>query len=77
MIRCQCRDRARATGLLADVFDSGGRYDEAFEAYNTCNQSLRQIHRRFASANVAGYARALPAALEKVDTAQWSRSTGP
>jgi hypothetical protein len=62
---------------LADVFDSGGRYDEAFEAYSTCNQSLRQIHRRFAGANVAGYARALTAALDKVDAAHWSAAQGP
>ena len=41
-------DRARATGLLADVLDAGHRYDEAFEAYETCNQALRQIHRRYA-----------------------------
>ena len=70
--RASAADRARATGMLADVFDSAGRYDEAFEAYSTCNQALRQIHRRFASANVAGYSRALTTALEKVDAAQWS-----
>jgi tetratricopeptide (TPR) repeat protein len=75
--RAGAADRARATGLLADVLDSGGRYDEAFEAYSTCNQSLRQIHRRFASANVAGYARALTAALEKLDAAQWSAAKAP
>ena len=75
--RASAADRARATGLLADVFDSDGRYDEAFEAYSTCNQSLRQIHRRFASADVAGYARAMTQALEKVDAAQWSAVDDP
>ncbi|HEY2779342.1 MAG TPA: sulfotransferase [Steroidobacteraceae bacterium] len=70
--RAGAADRARATGMLADVFDSSGRYDEAFEAYSVCNQSLRQIHRRLASANVAGYARALTAALEKVDADNWA-----
>jgi len=75
--RAGAADRARATGLLADVLDMGGRYDEAFEAYGTCNQSLRQIHRRFASANVVGYARALTAALEKLDAAQWSAAQAP
>lgn len=74
--RAGAADRARATGLLADVFDSAGRYDEAFEAYGTCNQSLRQIHRRFAGANVAGYARALTAALDKVDAARWAAANG-
>jgi tetratricopeptide (TPR) repeat protein len=65
-------DRARATGLLADVLDAGGRYDEAFEAYNACNLALRQIHRRFAGSNVLGYTRALTAAMEKIDTHQWT-----
>jgi tetratricopeptide (TPR) repeat protein len=64
-------DRARATGLLADVLDAGRRYDEAFEAYEACNQALRQIHRGFAGSNVFGYTRALTAAIEKIDAAQW------
>ena len=64
-------DRARATGLLADVLDAGHRYDEAFEAYETCNQALRQIHRRHAGSNVLGYTRALTAAVEKIDAGQW------
>jgi tetratricopeptide (TPR) repeat protein len=64
-------DRARATGLLADVLDAGHRYDEAFEAYETCNQALRQIHRRHAGSNVFGYTRALTAAMEKLDAGQW------
>src|SRR5882757_10056966 len=37
-------DRARVNGLLGDVFDAGGRYSEALDAYRTCNESLRQIH---------------------------------
>jgi tetratricopeptide (TPR) repeat protein len=64
-------DRARATGLLADVLDAGGRYDEAFEAYEACNQALRQIHRAYAGSNVLGYTRALTAAMEKIDAGQW------
>ena len=64
-------DRARATGLLGDVFDAAGRYDEAFEAYNTCNLSLRQIHHRFAGSNVLGYARALTDAVKQLN-APWS-----
>lgn len=60
-------DRARATGLLGDVFDAAGRYDEAFEAYSTCNLSLRQIHHRFAGSNLLGYARALTTAVKKLD----------
>ena len=69
-------DRARATGLLGDVFDAAGRYDEAFEAYNTCNLSLRQIHHRFAGSNLLGYARALTAAVEEHD-ASWSVPEAP
>ena len=70
-------DRARATGLLADVFDAGGRYDEAFEAYTTSNLALRQIHHRFAASNVCGYARGLTAAMEKLDLAQWPAPGAP
>ena len=65
-------DRARATGLLADVLDAAGRYDEAFEAYNACNLALRQIHRRFADSNVLGYTRALTAAMQKIDADRWT-----
>ena len=64
-------DRARATGLLADVLDADHRYDEAFETYEACNQALRQIHRRYAGSNVLGYTRALTAAMEKIDAGQW------
>jgi tetratricopeptide (TPR) repeat protein len=42
-------DKARANGLLGDVFDAGGRYPEALAAYSACNEALRRIHSRFAS----------------------------
>jgi tetratricopeptide (TPR) repeat protein len=64
-------DRARAAGLLADVFDSLGRYDEAFETYQSCNSALRHIHRRFAAENMLGYTRALSVALENLDAGHW------
>jgi Flp pilus assembly protein TadD len=64
-------DRARATGLLADVFDASGRYEQAFEAYGVCNAAIRQIHQRFASSNLLGYVRELTAALEKLDPSLW------
>jgi tetratricopeptide (TPR) repeat protein len=69
--RAGASDRARATGLLADVLDAGRRYNEAFEAYEACNQAFRQIHRRFADSNVLGYTRALTAAMERIDSSQW------
>jgi tetratricopeptide (TPR) repeat protein len=75
--RAGSADRARATGLLADVFDAGGRYDEAFEAYSTSNLALRQIHQRFAGSNISGYTRSLSAAMEKLDSAQWSAPEEP
>jgi len=67
---------ARAHGLLR-MCSTRGPLDEAFEAYNTCNQSLRQIHRRFASANVAGYARACRRPSRKSTPLNGPRSTGP
>jgi tetratricopeptide (TPR) repeat protein len=62
--RAGLSDRARASGLLGDVLDASGRYDEAFSAYTTCNEALRQIHRRFADGtSVLEYTRALTAGL--------------
>jgi tetratricopeptide (TPR) repeat protein len=69
--RAGAADRARATGLLADVLDATARYDEAFEAYGAANQALRQIHRHFAGSNVLGYTRAMTAAMERLDITQW------
>jgi tetratricopeptide (TPR) repeat protein len=66
-------ERARAAGLLADVLDAGGRYDEAFESYSACNQAFRQIHQRFAGSNVLGYTRALTAAMQKLDSNRWTQ----
>lgn len=42
-------DKARASGLLGDVLDAGGRYPEALAAYTSCNEALRRIHNRFAT----------------------------
>jgi tetratricopeptide (TPR) repeat protein len=66
-------DRARACGLLGDVLDTSTRYREAFDAYSTCNQALRQIHRRFAAGtSMLEYTRSLTAAWAQV-TPQWTR----
>jgi hypothetical protein len=40
-------ERARAQGLLRDVLDAAGRYQEAFVAYSACNESLRHLHQNF------------------------------
>jgi tetratricopeptide (TPR) repeat protein len=65
-------DRARASGLLGDVLDAAGRYAEAFDAYTTCNEALRHIHRRFANGtSVPAYTRALSAAMGKTSRAHW------
>ncbi len=63
-------DRARATGLLGDVLDATGRYPEAYDAYVTCNDSLRQIHSRFAAgSSVRAYAQTLINALTNLESA--------
>ena len=59
------------------MFDAAGRYEEAFEAYSTCNRALRQIHHRFAGSNVLGYARALTTAVKKLDAGQGQRREAP
>ncbi|MEP6546905.1 MAG: sulfotransferase [Gammaproteobacteria bacterium] len=65
-------DRARATGLLGDVLDAAGRYSEAFDAYATCNDALRQIHRRFASGtSMLAYTHALAAAAAAIGAGEW------
>jgi len=40
-------DAARAGGLLADVLDADGRYEEALGAYTACNTALLQIYAPF------------------------------
>jgi tetratricopeptide (TPR) repeat protein len=72
--RASSADRARATGLLADVFDAAGRFSEAFEAYDAGNRVWRLIYQRFESANALGYARALATAIDKVDAHGWMAS---
>jgi Flp pilus assembly protein TadD len=67
-------DKARATGLLGDVLDALGRYAEAFDAYSTCNEALRQIHRGFASGTgMLAYTRALSAAMENCGGQTWAQ----
>jgi Flp pilus assembly protein TadD len=70
-------DRARASGLLGDVLDASGRYPEAFDAYTTCNEALRQIHQRFADGSALNYARSLTAAMASSAAAEWSTSAAP
>ncbi len=65
--RAGVADKARAHGQLGDVLDAAGRYAEAFEAYTSCNQSLLNVHRRYAAeASVLDYARALTRTLRAV-----------
>jgi tetratricopeptide (TPR) repeat protein len=71
-------DRARASGLLGDVLDAAGRYAEAFGAYTTCNEGLRQIYRRFADAtSVLAYTRALSAAMGTSSPDDWLSNAVP
>jgi tetratricopeptide (TPR) repeat protein len=70
-------DRANASGLLGDVLDAAGRYAEAFAAYTTCNEALRQIHRRFANGtSVLEYTRALSAAMAELSH-RWLPTAAP
>jgi tetratricopeptide (TPR) repeat protein len=57
-------DEVHARGLLGNILDSAGRYDEAFEAFTACNQALRRRHAgRFPSA--LQYAQELRAWVER------------
>jgi tetratricopeptide (TPR) repeat protein len=64
--RAGAADKARAQGLLGDVLDAAGRYSEAYVAYASCNEALRQIHRRFSEASILAYTRALAAAFTAI-----------
>jgi tetratricopeptide (TPR) repeat protein len=71
-------DRARASGLLGDVLDAAARYTEAFDAYRTCNEALRQIHRRFAAGpGMPAYVAALTAALGDAGSDRWPSRAAP
>lgn len=74
--RVAAPDRARAHGLLGDVLDASGRYPEAFAHYKTCNEGLRQLHRRFAGGSgLVAYTNLLTAAARA--TPQGNRDAGP
>jgi tetratricopeptide (TPR) repeat protein len=76
--RASPADKARANGLLGDVLDATGRFDEAFAAYRTCNEALRQIHRRFANGtSVLAYARSLSAAMRHTSPRVWLAGPAP
>ena len=71
-------DRARATGLLGDVLDASGRYNEAFSAYATCNEALRRIHQRFArGTSTLEYTRALITAVGSIAPGRWPTEPAP
>jgi tetratricopeptide (TPR) repeat protein len=73
--RVAASDRARAHGLLGDVLDTVGRYQEAFAAYTACNEALRQIHRRFASGtSVLEYTHLLATAMRSLKDRNWAVS---
>jgi tetratricopeptide (TPR) repeat protein len=73
--RVAASDRARAYGLLGDVLDAGGRYQEAFAAYTACSEALRQIHRRFASGTgVLQYTHLLAAEMRSLKDRNWTAS---
>jgi Tfp pilus assembly protein PilF len=70
--------KARANGLLGDVLDAAGRYQEAFGAYAACNQILRKLHQRYAAgSSMLGYIEAVIAAMGRVESAQWAAPPAP
>jgi len=66
-------EKARANGLLGDVLDAAGRYDEAYDSYVACNESLRSLHRRFAEGTgLVPYIETIIAAMQRVDATRWA-----
>ena len=79
-LRAGPADKARASGLLGDVFDAAGRYADAFGAYSACNEALRHIHGRFGrGTSTLAYTRALSDAIKDIDPRRWRspESNGP
>ena len=70
--RAGAMDKARSSGLLGDVLDTAGRYPEAFDAYTTCNDQLKQIYRRHVDARVLDYARSLTQAMRAAGPGPWA-----
>ncbi len=65
-------ERAYGQGLLGDVLDAEGRYEEAFAAYTRCNEALRRRYAgRFASA--LEYAEALTGWLDRAAAGEPAR----
>ena len=86
MLTCQLLDdpragpgeRARANGLLGDVFDAAGQYGSAFGAYAACNDALRTVHHRFAEGTgILPYTESIIAAIGRVDPNQWAAGLAP
>ena len=64
-------EKARAMGLLGDVLQAQGRYDDAFDAYTTGNEVLRTIYHRLARRKGAlAQVRALIASVSSIDVAE-------
>jgi tetratricopeptide (TPR) repeat protein len=71
-------DRARAHGLLGDVLDASGRYEAAYASYATCNEALRQAHRRFAAGtSLLVYTHLLAAAMRSTAARNWAAAPSP
>lgn len=68
--------RARARGLLGDVLDAAGRFDEAFAAYNDANLAMREVHAlQFEAPGVETmphYMRWLTEYFERASAAHWA-----
>ena len=76
--RAGAAEKARANGLLGDVLDAAGRYEEAFGAYAACNEALRQVHRRFTEGtSILPYAESVIAAMLRVESQQWAPGPDP
>jgi hypothetical protein len=59
--------------LLGDIFDAQNRVVEAFDAYNRCNETLRDIHStRFGPHEARDYAVAMEAHLAGTSAASWA-----
>jgi len=72
-------DAARAGGLLGDVLDAGGRYEDALAAYTACNTALRRIYTQFAGkTSLTEYARDLISTVSnRADAFQGKAQTVP
>ena len=75
--RASVLDKARACGMLADVFDAQARHEEAFAAYVESGELFRRAYARLGQLpGILDYAQRLNATIARSSVADWETPSG-